>query len=252
MWMTVDQFEQNEQDVPQFYGKWPFYRWGGMQEPASAIFSLMNLLSNLYMFYAFIRYMPKEAPLRTLWLTYSVLVMFAWFWSTVFHTRDFPWTEKMDYFCAFATVMYGFYASIVRVHGTKSVWRIGILGLALFSYYVWHVYHLGFVIFDYGYNMKAGVTIGLANSFSWLLWCAYQYFRNGHVYVWRCAFVIICALALLSLELYDFPPIWWTFDAHSLWHLGTAPLPFLWAKFALDDCHIMLKEQKLDLLRKTV
>src|SRR6202035_885253 len=29
--------------VQQYYGKWPFYRFAGMQEPASVAFSLMNL-----------------------------------------------------------------------------------------------------------------------------------------------------------------------------------------------------------------
>ncbi|CAH3022542.1 unnamed protein product, partial [Porites evermanni] len=33
----------------------------------------------------------------------------------------------------------------------------------------------------------------------------------------------------------DFPPILWTFDAHSLWHLGTVPLAYSWYSFLADD-----------------
>jgi hypothetical protein len=33
---------------------------------------------------------------------------------------------------------------------------------------------------------------------------------------------------VITLQLLDFPPFWWTFDAHSLWHLSTVPLPLMW------------------------
>src|SRR6218665_386505 len=32
--------------VPQFYGKWTFHRLFGIQEPASFLFSIMNLITN--------------------------------------------------------------------------------------------------------------------------------------------------------------------------------------------------------------
>jgi len=37
-----------------------------------------------------------------------------WFWSTLFHTRDFDFTEKMDYFCATALVTYQLFALCAR------------------------------------------------------------------------------------------------------------------------------------------
>jgi hypothetical protein len=33
------------------------------------------------------------------------------------------------------------------------------------------------------------------------------------------------------LELFDFPALGGHFDAHSLWHLATVPLGFVWAVF---------------------
>jgi hypothetical protein len=59
---------------------------------------------------------------------------------------------------------------------------------------------------------------------------------NCSMQVWRCAFVVITANLLLCLEIFDFAPIDYTFDAHSLWHLGTSPLPLLWSQFVIDDC----------------
>ena len=44
-----------------------------------------------------------------------------WFWSCVFHTRDTPFTEKMDYFSAFSAVLFSFYAMIVRCCSLSNV-----------------------------------------------------------------------------------------------------------------------------------
>ena len=40
--------------------------------------------------------------------------MNAWLWSTVFHTRDVHWTEKLDYFSAAAFVVVGLIVQFVR------------------------------------------------------------------------------------------------------------------------------------------
>ncbi len=69
-------------------------------------------------------------------------------------------------------------------------------------------------------------SAGIVNSIGWLLWCG-----NVHIaqpYVWRAATSILLLNGLVLLELLDFPPIAWTFDAHSLWHAGTAPIALLW------------------------
>jgi hypothetical protein len=33
------------------------------------------------------------------------------------------------------------------------------------------------------------------------------------------------------MEIFDFSPIFYHFDAHSLWHFSTVPLGFLWYRF---------------------
>ena len=40
--------------------------------------------------------------------------MNAWLWSTVFHARDLPWTEKLDYFSAAALIIAGIVVQFVR------------------------------------------------------------------------------------------------------------------------------------------
>jgi len=73
--------------------------------------------------------------------------------------------------------------------------------------------------------------VGLTNAAAWLIWS--WRVRQHQPYVWKTAVAVISALLLLLLELGDFPPIWWTFDAHSFWHAGTILLPLLWYRYVL-------------------
>lgn len=74
-------------------------------------------------------------------------------------------------------------------------------------------------------QLKIFYFSGLLNSLGWLIW----YVLNRKLkYSWKCLATIISIDLLLLLELGDFPPIFWTVDAHALWHIGTIPLPFLW------------------------
>lgn len=116
---------------------------------------------------------------------------------------------------------------------------------------------------------KAFLTLdtfpGIANSVGWLLFCLVytatgtatiegltinakmheSYRRNGwkeantvkHPGIWKCALAVIILVCLMSLELLDFPPFWWSVDAHSLWHLGTIPIPLLW--YRCVDAYIL-------------
>lgn len=244
MWTAVVAFVKEGYKVPQFFGKWPFVKWLGMQEPASALFSALNLLTHLGMYVEFRRKVPASAPMFNVWSGYAFIAVNAWAWSTVFHTRDFQLTEMMDYFCAVSGVLYSFFGLCVRVLGTDKWWKPVVPGIAIFSFFVYHVHYLAFINFDYGYNMQANIVVGAVNSFGWLVW--YILKRKTLSHSWKVALTVLLVNLLLMLELGDFPPLLWTFDAHSLWHLGTAPLPFLLYSFFIDDC-IYLYEARLKL-----
>ena len=70
----------------------------------------------------------------------------------------------------------------------------------------------------------------MLNSVGWWIFCVVK--RNGRT--WRemlpCALSVLFVDCLMLLELLDFPPLLWTLDAHSLWHLGTIPVTFVWYK----------------------
>jgi hypothetical protein len=85
-WMT-DRDVQNGDHVQQYYGKWPFRRFAGMQEPASVLFSLFNLWFHILGFRQVHNKIPDGHPMKSYYLTWSLISINAWVWSSVFHTR---------------------------------------------------------------------------------------------------------------------------------------------------------------------
>lgn len=243
MWGTVKMFLKDKNRVPQFYGKWPFIRFCGAQEPASAVFSILNALSLYVMWKKFRRKVRMSAPTYYVWNGYALVAMNAWWWSTVFHTRDTPVTEMLDYFSAASGVLYSFFGLCARVLYKKSRFWPALCGCLCCLWFIKHVHYLAFVHFDYAYNMNATIMIGLVNSIGWLLFCAIHWHEMPHVK--KCSTVVLLVNLFLLLELGDFPPFFWTFDAHSLWHLGTIPLPWLWFNFLIEDCNMLEREMKL-------
>nr|XP_033775149.1 post-GPI attachment to proteins factor 3 isoform X2 [Geotrypetes seraphini] len=168
----------------------------------------------------------------------------AWIWSTVFHTRDTDITEKLDYFCASAVILHSIYLCGVRTLGLKRPAFAQFFAPFLILLFACHVSYLSLGRFDYGYNMAANVAFGLVNLLWWLGWCL----RNQAYlpYVWKCEVVVLLLQALALLELLDFPPLLWVFDAHALWHLSTVPVHILFYSFLVDDSHHLLKENPSD------
>ena len=239
MWFTVDFFLRYENFVPQFFGKWPFVRILGIQEPLSAVASLGNLASHLYMLNKMRNTISARAPLKLLWYTFGLVSVNAWLWSTIFHTRDFDYTEKMDYFCGFSLVIFQFNAFFIRFLKLKKTFTSKFLmytiSAACAFFFYKHVYFLSYIHFDYGYNMKVNIMFGGLNSLCWLLWSAYEYFYLKNKYVVNCAISIILVDVFMLLEVLDFAPIYWTVDAHSLWHISTICIPLFWYQFLIDD-----------------
>lgn len=111
------------------------------------------------------------------------------------------------------------------LHNRSSYIKLAMIVVTAF-YFINHFAHLSVGNFSYSYNMKANIVTGTIGGIGWVAWCAWQWKRRRQ-YIWKMLLFQCLAGASLSLELLDFPPIWWTFDAHSLWHLSTAPLTVL-------------------------
>ena len=218
--------------VVQFHGKWPFHRVMGMQEPFSVLFSLLNFLAHQQGLQRIRASIPKDYPLRKFYVAFGYFGLASWAFSMIFHARDFNVTEKLDYFAAGASVMYGLYFASVRVFRLdrqsplrQSLLRLWtMLCLALFAA---HVSYLSFWKWDYTYNMAANVAAGIVQNLLWTGFSilSYQELRKSWA-AWPGLIVAWIVLAM-SLELLDFPPLGGMIDAHSLWHLGTVG-PTVW------------------------
>lgn len=253
MHKTVQAFIARKWNIPQFHGKWPFVRLVFLQEPASVFFSALNFIVHVRGLTRFRREVRPDAPLYVLWHAFSFICLNAWVWSGVFHTRDFPMTELFDYVFAYSMVLATFWCMIIRyglfvlrtlstfhrcetnktwistrvLHG-RSRQMTGFVTVLCVLFFFNHFAYLSYNTFDYSYNMKVNIFTGAVGGVGWIFWCITQLRKRK--YVWKMLVFVVLALGTVILEVYDFPPVFWTFDAHSLWHLSSAPITFIFYK----------------------
>jgi post-GPI attachment to proteins factor 3 len=223
--------------VLQYYGKWPFIKFLGIQEPASVVFSLLNLCAHLHGYYRLKHEVSDNyQPLKKLNMNIALVQVNAWVWSSVFHSRDLPITEKLDYFSAAAVIVFACYNAAIRL---ISIFRNNknyehTLRYFCIFFLMCHCFYLSYWPFDYTYNIIIGAVLGSIQTLAWLFWSAKYLKKRSYA-----KYGLISSLGLflaMSLELRDFPPIAGMFDAHSLWHLATFPLAFAWYHFIVEDC----------------
>lgn len=284
---------QNGKPLQQYYGKWPFYRFLGMQEPASVLFSLLNLWAHKRGREAIKRKVSEHHPMRTYYLIWSVISINSWVWSAIFHTRglltcqakrvvptdhfiDTPRTEKLDYFAAALSILYALYVAILRLFhlyplpqttrltlSTKpskpsNSWKRISLTIVCSIMYIAHVSYLLLLSrFDYTYNIIFNTVLGLSHNILWAIYSlptSMSFIRRfpsqpksyRPKFVSKAAWFVVLTTAATGFELFDFPPWARTIDAHSLWHLATAPIALLWYDFLIEDSHDMSwREQRL-------
>ncbi|OAL00804.1 Per1-like protein [Phaeosphaeriaceae sp. SRC1lsM3a] len=226
--------------VHQFHGKWPFYRFMGMQEPFSVIFSLFNYLAHAWGMAQLRDSIPATYTLRKYYLIFGYVGLASWAFSMIFHTRDFNVTEKLDYFAAGANVLYGLYYAPIRVFRLdmneprkKSLLRIWTALCILL--YTLHVSYLSLWSWDYTYNMAANVVVGIIANLLWSGFSYVQYRKIGRTWAVWPGLCVAWIIVAMSMELLDFPPWRGMVDAHSLWHLGTVVPTVLWYNFLVRD-----------------
>ncbi|GAM88072.1 hypothetical protein ANO11243_061020 [Dothideomycetidae sp. 11243] len=237
--------------IVQFHGKWPFYRFLGMQEPFSVLFSLLNLLAHTWGMDRLLSSIPPTYKLRKYYLGFGYLGLVSWTASMIFHTRDFGPTEKLDYFAAGASVMYGLYYAPVRIFRLddeadrvrQSVLRLWTLLCA--GLYAAHIAYLSFWRFDYTYNMAANVVVGIVQNLLWTWFSVGRYSKSKRAWTIWPGLIVAWIVLAMSLELFDFPPWWGMLDAHSLWHLGTVGPTIWWYNFLVKDAQEDIQSMRL-------
>ena len=206
----------------------------GIQEPFSVLFSLLNFIAHQNGLAKVRANIPASYPLRPYYVLLAYFGMTSWVFSMIFHTRDYQFTEELDYFAAGASVLYGFYYAPIRLfrldigERRRSVLRAW-TGFCI-ALFVMHVMYLKWYSWDYTYNMAANVALGVMQNlmWSWFSWRKYRQSRRAWT-TWP-GLVVAWVLLAMSFELLDFPPWLRCLDAHSLWHLGTVAPTVLWYK----------------------
>ncbi|KIX99658.1 uncharacterized protein Z520_04293 [Fonsecaea multimorphosa CBS 102226] len=236
--------------VVQFHGKWPFYRFMGIQEPFSVLFSLMNFLAHRNGMQRIRESIPARYTLRPYYLAFGYFGLASWIFSMIFHTRDFNITERLDYFAAGASVLYGLYYSPIRVFRLdqsdptkQSILRAWTVLCILL--YVAHVTYLTAWSWDYTYNMAANVVVGVIQNLLWSWFSITRYRKLQKTWAAWPGLIVAWIVLAMSLELFDFPPMAGMIDAHSLWHLGTVIPTIWWYSFLIKDAQEDLSSQRL-------
>ncbi|KAK2593825.1 hypothetical protein QQS21_008483 [Conoideocrella luteorostrata] len=226
--------------VVQFHGKWPFYRFLGMQEPFSVLFSLGNLYAHYRGLRKIRAHIPLDYSLRPFYVVLAHVGIASWVFSAIFHTRDFQVTEELDYFAAGANVLYGMYYTAIRIFrlDRPSPRRRSVLRawtLLCIVLYLCHVAYMKGVRWDYTYNMAANIVAGIVQNILWSWFSITSYQKSGSLWSIVPGVVVAWVMVAMSMELFDFPPWLGCIDAHSLWHFLTIGPTVLMYNFLLKD-----------------
>lgn len=239
MWKRVEQRRSEGLPTLQYYGKWPFKAFFGIQEPVSVISSLGNACAHTKGYRHYQR-VTMNLPFVSRWYRILYFIsMLAWFSSTLFHSRDRPWTERLDYYFACSVFFWNVCCVLVRLTGINRLWMALPTTLPLAA----HLYYLhSRPRIDYGWN--ATVCISMAACFA-TLWIGWSLAHISRKSARLCLLMILLLLLSSLLEVLDFAPKWEAFDAHACWHLSTIPLAYWWWRFLTMDALSLLEKENL-------
>lgn len=250
----------------QFYGKWAFVRILGVQELASVVFSLANLAANYKQLAVMRRARATAAAAhRAMYTTYLHLLYVScvgWIASAVFHTRDFPLTETLDYFFAGAIIMAQLVAIAVRLGEWYRPERHRALVAAYAAATTVYLLHFARLLrrWDYAYNTGFNVCVGICSNLLWTVHCLRTYRRHQQQALsltgvqhenavlrllpvrWKVRYIALIPIALnlwiiggMCFELFDAPPVAGLLDGHAMWHLATVYPPVVWFPWNVWD-----------------
>lgn len=221
--------------VVKFFGKWPFQRVFIFQEFLSSLYSFFNAAP--YIWFTTSKTFRTLTPIH--FRVYAIIIALMWIASGVFHGKDTQLTMHIDYFSAFGGVVANCTLPLVLLV-PRSFKTISVLLMSLL--WLGHVAYMGFVEFDFDWNMLAAIVVAIAGTSLWTLW----WFRNRKIrpHAWVIPAITIGLLPLfVTMELNDFPPgAMGLADAHSFWHLSTIPISCAWALFMYKESHFAPKQ----------
>lgn len=259
---------QNEEEIYQFHGKWPFLRLLTTQELFSTLFSIGNFIAHYHGYQQLtetIHRLENRGDRRRILLlrnyTYVAMAgMLAWTASTIFHWRDLLITEILDYFFAGGTVLTAFHAIFSRMTRLdKHPQMAKLFSWSVVLIFALHLLRL-YIDWSYTYNMRFNIFFGVL-QYLLLILLAYQNYntlrstqshKRAGPYEKRqtlvCNLCIVPVLLVgstamaMSFELFDFFSYKWQIDSHALWHMCTIWPSWVLYGFFLKDFNFTTRE----------
>jgi hypothetical protein len=177
-------------------------------------------------------------------VAYGVMASIAWVCSTVFHARKVSPTILMDYTSALMFLMFGLFVALRRTLHFSLLRTRPYVSLLLFGSMSWvclsRVYAMYHGRVDFEQHMTFSIGVAVTHTSVWILWLLTSA-RESKAHKLQCLCLQLWFIVASMLELFDFPPIWYHFDAHSLWHFATIPLGHLWYQFWFQDAVVVNK-----------
>ncbi|KAI5956371.1 hypothetical protein KGF54_000846 [Candida jiufengensis] len=275
---------KNGYSMLQFYGKWPFIVVFGIQEFFSTIFSMGNFIINYLNFKLIYKQyqINNDKEIKLIYFQYLILLgvsMIGWIFSIIFHIKDLPITETLDYFGAFGIILANLNVIVVRyfkLFKQQQRNKLVIWQSFLIMLYIFHILKLS-NNWDYTYNMNINMVCGLLAMIFWILHnlnIINVYSKNlkflqnsiqvipyenkilnklnplikflnlNQLYKFQIILFIpiinnLILLCGIFLEIKDFEPWFRLIDAHSLWHLLTIGPNIVWFDWNIWDIEIM-------------
>lgn len=223
--------------IVQYYGKWPFLRVFGAQEIFSVIFSLGNMLACLYGYFFIYQKQNKTKKkdeleyMKRVHLIGLFITCNTWLQSAIFHYRDTPFTEKLDYFSACLCILSTVPVALIRTFELKTKGDQLKVIVPVLILYLQHVLYMSFVKFDYGYHVKFNAIFGIASNLIWLHWATFKQTAKDKKLKWETYKFVSVNILSMAMVAIDFPPFFDLIDMHALWHLSTIPITIMWYKF---------------------
>lgn len=220
-------------------GRWGFQPVLGMTEFFSATFSFLNLVINIVCFHRVLKKHLKVTRLGRLFYIQYYICNLAFLSSTLFHIHENTFTRNCDYFFAFLTILFGFYMAFVRVIllCTPRIEELvrKPLQAVFVSFYIYHVYRMSNIEFDYVYNkVSCAIIIILTLTFHLITFLRYRNMPHTKNILLFTFFFILAG----AIEIQDTPPYAYLLDSHALWHLISCISTPFYVRFWSGDVYM--------------
>eukprot|EP00297_Palpitomonas_bilix_P012514 CAMPEP_0113919250 /NCGR_PEP_ID=MMETSP0780_2-20120614/33808_1 /TAXON_ID=652834 /ORGANISM="Palpitomonas bilix" /LENGTH=306 /DNA_ID=CAMNT_0000919159 /DNA_START=224 /DNA_END=1140 /DNA_ORIENTATION=+ /assembly_acc=CAM_ASM_000599 len=151
----------------------------GMDDPASVLFCLLNILNYSVLLPHFLRALKRhhgEGTLRqlsSLWCLNYIGGAAAFVTALIFHWKDTEWTQYGDYIGAIAFSYLTLSLTVRRVFDVSTSAALAKLAAGALFFFSLHISYLLFVDFDFKLNIALISLLGIINTALLCSWCFY-------------------------------------------------------------------------------